>query len=342
MINFESMEFSKSFIRLNWVALVLIYLVVIAGSFVRITGSGMGCPDWPRCFGEWIPPTELEQLPENYQEIYLDKRTKKLNKFCQTLRSMGMDETAERLENDPEVLKEEDFNARKTWTEYINRLVGFLAGNAMLLAFIWMLLRYRKSRVIWIAALNLVLMLFQAWFGSIVVASNLVPWTITIHMFLALLIIGIQLYIIYLISPRQNEELPQLNWVKYVLWFSLAVTFYQMFLGTQVREEIDLLVKQGYGQTQWIEMMGMSFYIHRSFSWLVLVLLTIVAVKNERSFKYWSVRWLYILLGIELTSGVLLAYAEMPGLVRTAHLVFASVIFGILVMMTFRMRSANP
>ena len=115
-----------------------------------------------------------------------------------------------------------------------------------------------------------------------------------------------------------------------------------MFLGTQVREEIDLLVKQGYGQTQWIEMMGMSFYIHRSFSWLVLVLLTIVAVKNERSFKYWSVRWLYILLGIELTSGVLLAYAEMPGLVRTAHLVFASVIFGILVMMTFRMRSANP
>jgi cytochrome c oxidase assembly protein subunit 15 len=341
MINFEPMEFSKSLIRLNWIALVLIYLVVIAGSFVRITGSGMGCPDWPRCFGEWIPPTELEQLPENYQEIYLEKRKKKLNKFCKTLRSLGMEETAERLQNDPEVLKEEDFNARKTWTEYINRLVGFLAGNAMLLAFIWMLLRYRKSKIIWIAAFNLVLMLFQAWFGSIVVASNLVPWTITIHMFLALVIIGIQLYIIYLISPRQNEKLPQLNWVKYVIWFSLAVTFYQMFLGTQVREEIDLLVKQGYGQAEWIEMMGMSFYIHRSFSWLVLVLLTIVAAKNERSFKYWSVRWVYLLLALELTSGVMLAYAEMPGLVRTAHLVFASIIFGILVMMTFRMRSST-
>ncbi|MFZ9028526.1 MAG: COX15/CtaA family protein [Crocinitomicaceae bacterium] len=335
------MEFSKSFIRLNWIALVLIYLVVIAGSFVRITGSGMGCPDWPRCFGEWIPPTELEQLPENYQEIYLEKRKKKLNKFCKTLRSMGMEETAERLENDPEVLKEEDFNARKTWTEYVNRLVGFLAGNAMLIAFIWMLFRYRKSKIIWIAAFNLVLMLFQAWFGSIVVASNLVPWTITIHMFLALVIIGIQLYILYLISPRQNQKLPQLNWVKYVIWFSLAVTFYQMFLGTQVREEIDVLIKQGYGQTEWIEMMGMSFYIHRSFSWLVLVLLTIVAAKNERSFKYWSVRWLYILLALELTSGVMLAYAEMPGLVRTAHLVFASIIFGLLVMMTFRMRSST-
>lgn len=341
MINFEPMEFSKSFIRLNWIALVLIYLVVIAGSFVRITGSGMGCPDWPRCFGEWIPPTELEQLPENYQEIYLQKRKKKLDKFCKTLRSIGMEDTAERLENDPEVLKEEDFNARKTWTEYVNRLVGFLAGNAMLIAFIWMLFRYSKSRIVWIGAFNLVLMLFQAWFGSIVVASNLVPWTITVHMFLALVIIGIQLYIIYLISPKQNRKLPQLNWVKYVIWFSLAVTFYQMFLGTQVREEIDLLIKQGYGQAEWIEMMGMSFYIHRSFSWLVLILLTIVAAKNERSFKYSSVRWLFILLAVELTSGVMLAYAEMPGLLRTAHLVFASVIFGILVMMTFRMRSST-
>lgn len=342
MINFEPMEFSKSFIRLNWIALVLIYLVVIAGSFVRITGSGMGCPDWPKCFGEWIPPTELEQLPENYQEIYLEKRQKKLNKFCKTLRSMGMEQTAARLEKDPDVLKEQDFNAGKTWTEYANRLVGFLAGNAMLFAFIWILLKYRKSKILWISAINLVFMLFQAWFGSIVVASNLVPWTITVHMFLALLIIGIQLYVIYLISPKQNEKQPQLNWVKYVIWFSLGVTFYQMFLGTQVREEIDLLIKQGVTETDsWINNIGMPFYIHRSFSWLVLVLLTIVAAKNERSFKYNSVRWLYLLLAVELVSGILLAYADMPGLVRTAHLVFASVIFGILVMMTFRMRSST-
>ena len=99
------------------------------------------------------------------------------------------------------LLVEEDFNSRKTWTEYVNRLFGFLAGNAMLLSFIWLILKYRKRKLLLLAGFNLILMGIEAWFGSIVVASNLVPWTITIHMLLALVIIAIQIYFIRLISP---------------------------------------------------------------------------------------------------------------------------------------------
>ena len=65
------MLFSKLFIRLNWVSLVLIYLVVVAGSFVRVTGSGMGCPDWLKCFGKWVPPTEITSLRSNYRDVCL-------------------------------------------------------------------------------------------------------------------------------------------------------------------------------------------------------------------------------------------------------------------------------
>ena len=332
------MIFNKWFVRLNWITLVFIYLVVIAGSFVRITGSGMGCPDWPKCFGQWIPPTEASALPENYKDIYVEKRAKKVEKFCKLLDGVGLSETAEKIRNDESVLHEEDFNARKTWTEYINRLFGFLAGNGILFIFLWILLKYRKKKLVVVASLNLVILLFQAWFGSIVVATNLVPWTITIHMLLALVIIGLQLYILRLISPSQQRNIAVSKGYFWLVIIILAITFYQMFLGTQVREEIDLLRKSGIERGEWSQYFDIAFYVHRSFSWLVMVLIVGMfwVKRNDKSLRI--IHWTFIFLAIELISGVLLAHFNMPGLVQTAHLLFACVIFGLLTMAAFRMK----
>jgi cytochrome c oxidase assembly protein subunit 15 len=236
---------------------------------------------------------------------------------------------------------EEAFNVRKTWTEYLNRVVGFAAGNAMLIAFVWMLIVYRKRKFVLLMLLNLVLMGVEGWFGSIVVATNLVPWTITVHLFLALVIIGIQLYLVYSMGSGSKTIIVLNRSMRIILWLILLITFYQMFLGTQVRESIDLLVKQGYSRTQWMDKIGIEFLIHRSFSWLVLFLLGWMFWKNERTQKYAIIRWTFIILALELVSGVLLAYVDMPGLVRTSHLIFASVLFGILLYTGFKVKK-NP
>ena len=333
------MNFSSKFIVFNWITLVSIYLVVIAGSFVRISGSGMGCPDWPKCFGQWIPPSDSTFLPKDYKEIYLEKREKKVEKFSGFLERIGFENKASQLRNDPDVYAEENFNARKTWTEYINRLLGFLAGKFMLLAFLWMFFAYRNSGLLLIALGNLVLMGIEAWFGSIVVATNLVPWTITVHMLLALIIIATQTFILYRISPMLRRKIEVSKWVRIAIWLIFLITFYQMFLGTQVREDIDSLVKAGYSREEWVDSLGLPFLIHRSFSWLVLVGLTFMAWKNEKTNKINLIRGAFLILVIELISGVLLAYADMPGLIQTAHLVFATLLFGLLWISILRFKS---
>jgi cytochrome c oxidase assembly protein subunit 15 len=330
------MNFSKAFYRVQWISLALIYLVVIAGSVVRTTGSGMGCPDWPKCFGQWVPPTEASQLPEGYQEVLAEKRIKKAEKFSNYLRVCGFEETADQLKNDIYLTVEQPFNASRTWTEYANRLVGFLAGNVVLLIFIWAFIRYRKQRRILILTfVNLILMGFQGWFGSIVVASNLVPWTITVHLLIALVIIAVQIYLIFKIKGG----VPNLALSKPLKWVLIAcglITFSQMFLGTQVRESIDELTRAGIGREEWSSQMGLMYFVHRSFSWLVLAFLLLMAIHNERNEKHFIIRLSFILLSIELFTGLLLAHFDLRGWVPVAHLLFASLIFGVLWMAVLR------
>lgn len=328
---------SRFFVRLSWITLIFIYLVIIAGSFVRITGSGMGCPDWPKCFGQWVPPTEIGELPDNYKEIYSEKRYKKVVRFQKMLRGVGLAGEAKKMDDSmQQILVEETFNPRKTWIEYINRLFGFIAGNLMLLSFLIILFKYRHRRLVTVATINMVILVFQAWFGSIVVATNLLPWTITVHLLLALVIVFLQLYVLRMIAPSQQRNITVSRTWFWIILGIFVITFAQMFLGTQVREEIDVLRKSGVDRTEWNNLLSIGFLIHRSFSWIVLIIMTWMFYKSYKIREMRIFHWAYGILALELISGVFLNHLNIPALVQTLHLLLACILFGILALLTMR------
>jgi cytochrome c oxidase assembly protein subunit 15 len=328
----------RSFRNLTIATLAAVYFLILVGGIVRSSGSGMGCPDWPKCFGSWVPPSSINDLPENYKLQYARYREKKNEKFARYLRIIGLEKTAEKLVNDKNVLVEADFNPTKTWIEYVNRIVGVIIGILIFAVFISSL-KFRKSRpsLTILAFLAFILVAFQGWIGSIVVSTNLTPWTITFHMFLALLLVGMLITLI----KKADDQVTLIVQSPLAYWWTLAcisVLLVQILLGTNVREAIDS-VAQNTSRNDWISAIGPVFNFHRSFSWIVLILHIglIVNLRKTQGLKPFPLAVIVLILGTML-SGVGMAYAGVPPWLQPVHLTLATGSFGMQLMLLLKLR----
>ena len=289
---------------------ITVYLLVLAGGIVRGTGSGMGCPDWPKCFGRWIPPTEISQLPPNYEKIYGAK------------------------------LKGEiEFNAVKTWIEYVNRLLGAFSGFLVLATFVASFPFLRRDRsIFWGSFVALILIGANGWLGSRVVATELAQYMVTLHLFLAILVVFALLFVLVRsgaigqMSSFQNQPDKVLNWL---LIATIALSLGQVLLGTQVRDALnDVVQRIGYAQRDtWVNNLDWRFYVHRSFSIIVLAVHVGLIYQLRRFITTGMIARLTIALIVlvvaEILTGMIMAYFAVPAAAQPVHLFLAVIMVGL-------------
>ena len=315
------------------VSLVLVYAVIAAGAIVRVTGSGMGCPDWPKCFGYLIPPTERSQLDWKENQEYNEGEVIIVN---ESLRVAAKDfrSTSTYSESNWEVYTKHDyahFNAFHTWVEFINRLVGALSGLATLIVGFLSIGYWEKRKRIPLLSLLIIFgMGFQAWLGKTVVDSNLLPTKISVHMIMALIIVGLLVYL-YQYTAAKKVEIETSNRIKIIAIAALVLTLIQIGIGTQVRQFIDLQIDfLGEAQvSKWLDPAPFKFYFHRSFSLLV------VLINGYLFYSFRKIRlnlpvfkWVLITIACEVFTGILMYYLDFPMGTQPLHLLLASFLFG--------------
>lgn len=301
----------SSFQRLALWTTATTYFLILVGGLVRASGAGLGCPDWPRCFGGWVPPLSVADLPPEF---------------------------------DPS-----QFNPTLMWTEYLNRLLGVAVGFLILATAISAWRHHRRDpRILWTTIAALLLTGFQGWLGGRVVAHELAAWIVTVHMIVALVIVQMLLYVTVTAgdvrratasavagAEAARAKAPALQTSIVLLIF---VTLIQIAIGTQVRGGVDQALDAGVARDAALATVGALDFLHRDAAFAVLlgtILLTFWLVRRngprEGGHHQTLVRWAWIGLGLaalQVALGVVMAYVTLLPAAQVLHLTVASLLLG--------------
>jgi heme a synthase len=267
------------------------YLLILVGGLVRASGAGLGCPDWPRCFGGWIPPASVADLPPQF---------------------------------DPAL-----FNPRLMWTEYLNRLLGVAVGFLIFATTIQAWRHHRRdARILWTTVAAFLLVGFEGWLGGRVVAHGLTPWIVTAHLMVALVIVQLLLYATY--ASGASGATPGTSLVSRAAAALIAVTLLQVAFGTQVRERIDAARDSGIARDLALGTVGRLDYLHRDLALVLLAAsaaLTVWLVSRRSRLVSWS--WVVLALAAsQVALGAYMAYGSLLPAAQVGHLTLASLLLG--------------
>jgi cytochrome c oxidase assembly protein subunit 15 len=299
------------FKRISLLTTAAVYFLIFVGGLVRVSGAGLGCPDWPRCFGRWIPPLNLSQLPSDIDPAR--------------------------------------FNFTLAWIEYVNRLIGVGVGLLVLLVAILAIRCGRHAGIVAPAIAAALLIAFQGWQGSVVVSSELEPFIVTLHMLLAFVIAGLLVVVTFrayaldhagraTTSPTGTLQLWLLP-----LW---AVTVFQVLVGTQVREALEVAATRFplFSDLQLMSQTGKSELLHSPLGVGLAVLLClagVVMLMRRRQLSTLAVQaaWTMIALGLlEVMIGGLMWSVGLHPVLQVMHLWVAAILAGVVLVALLAVR----
>lgn len=304
--------------RLAWVALISVIFLVLAGATVRVTGAGLGCPDWPTCWGCVIPPTSVDQIDVNKLD---------LEKFKTHAARKGID---------PDTITREtildSFDPVHTWIEFSNRLSSLPLGlSTLLLAFFSFTAKRNRSWIIGLSWFCLFDVIFNAVMGAIVVRSGLKPGIITLHMALALLLIAVLVTVIFLTRPESSPVgVPgaRRKYLKLVSLIFFVCLFGEGLVGSQLRERTDEMAMtsesgEGIERDKWGEELAgtMIFKFHRSFSWTLLItsIMLFFLCQGITEWNPAEPKWILAMVLGMMVMGVVLGHIKIYPIVQVLH-----------------------
>lgn len=300
-----------NFVSLSLATIIATYVLIAVGSLVRAAGAGLGCPDWPKCFGGWIPPTSADQLPPGFDV--------------------------------------EQFNVFQTWLEYSNRLVGVAIGLFIFAALVSAWRHHRREPLVfWPSLAAFLLVGFQGWLGGQVVAKGLADDVLTAHMVLALIIVGILLYA-HLCARFTDVHTPRAHQRRLGL-FGIGIgglLLIQAGVGTRVRYLIDELGKTDIPRAAWLPLDWWPDIAHRQLSILVIAACiglwwaTKKYAPTHRSMRIWALVALG-LTGLQVAVGLGLAYGAVPPPLQVSHLLLGSLLIGAISVFVFQAYRVAP
>lgn len=285
-----------SFQRLALWTTAATYFLILVGGLVRASGAGLGCPDWPRCFGSWIPPASAADLPPQFDVS--------------------------------------QFNPILMWTEYINRLLGVTVGFLILATAISAWRHHRREpRILWTTIAAFLLVGYEGWLGGRVVAHELAPWIVTAHLLLAIVIVQLLLYATFTAFEKHAAPFAQAGGDRVLtvgVMLLIALTLVQAGVGTQVRGAVDTALDAGVARDLALGTVGRLDYLHRDLAFGVLMGATLVTLRllmRRSPLVPWSIA-LLSLAAAQIALGVFMAYGSLLPAAQVGHLTLASLLLG--------------